>query len=559
MVLISFIVFSLILSFRLYDLQIIKGLAFREEANKQIISIPKDFFDRGSIFFTTRNGQTEILAGIRQGGEISIVPKNIKNPENLYNSLVRFIPIEHDDFIAKASKKNDPYEEIEKRVSKDISDSINKAKLEGVNVRRDSWRIYPADKIASHVIGFVGYKGDELAGRYGLESFYEDVLSRESGTLNTNFFAELVSGLRENILNKNKKVEGNIITSLEPRVQSALEKVLDDISQNWQPERSGIIIMDPKTGEIIAMGSRPNFNPNNFSEIKNVETFSNPLIEYVYEMGSIFKPLTIAMGIDTGSINSRSSYNDQGFLTIGDKTIYNFDRKGHGLVNMQDVLNKSLNTGVVFVVNKTGKDKFNEYIKKLVGSHTGIDLPNEAKSLISNLNTGRDIEFATASYGQGIALSPIATLRALATLANDGKLVNPHIVRKIEYSTGGFKDISNSQNIQVFRKETAEEVTRMLVNVVDTALKNGSIKRNNYSVAAKTGTAQIANKEEGGYYKDRYLHSFFGYFPAYNPRFIIFMYQTYPKGASYASETLVSPFNELVSFLINYYEIPPDR
>src|SRR3989344_8068376 len=156
-------------------------------------------------------------------------------------------------------------------------------------------------------------------------------------------------------------------------------------------------------------------------------------------------------------------------------------------------------------------------------------------------------------------MTPIATVRALAALGNGGKLVTPHVVTEIEYESGLTKTLSYPPDRQVLKAETSEEITRMLVEVTDTALLGGTLKLPNYSIAAKTGTAQIANPSGGGYYEDKFLHSFFGYFPAYEPQFLIFLYTVEPKGVPFASQTLARPFMDIAQFLINYYEIPPDR
>lgn len=179
--------------------------------------------------------------------------------------------------------------------------------------------------------------------------------------------------------------------------------------------------------------------------------------------------------------------------------------------------------------------------------------------MVNNLNAPRDVEYATASFGQGIALTPVETIRALATLANGGKLVTPHLAEKIEYDDGTIEEIAHPEPKQVLKPETSEEISRMLSIVVDDALRGGTVALPNHSIGAKTGTAQMADSEGGGYYEDRYLHSFFGYFPAYEPRFIVFMYTVEPQGVRYASETLTDPFMEIARFLINYYSIPPDR
>ena len=207
-----------------------------------------------------------------------------------------------------------------------------------------------------------------------------------------------------------------------------------------------------------------------------------------------------------------------------------------------------------------GKEKFREYfLNYKLGSETGIDLPNEAFGLVDNLNSPREVEYATASFGQGIAMTPIAVTRALATLANGGKLVTPHLAKRIEYDNGNVKEIKYPEGARVLSEETSEEISRMLTTVVDDALRNGNDSLPHHTIGAKTGTAQIPDPVNGGYYEDKFLHSFFGYFPAFEPRFIVFMYTVEPHGVKYASETLTTPFMEITRFLINYYSIPPDR
>ncbi len=295
-----------------------------------------------------------------------------------------------------------------------------------------------------------------------------------------------------------------------------------------------------------------------FGKEKNQTVFVNPLVEGVYEMGSIIKPLTLAAGIDAGVITADTTYDDKGFRIFNTKRISNFDGKARGVVKMQEVLSQSLNTGTVFTMERLGKERFRSYFKSYgFDTETGIDLPNEGVGRLDNLETSRDIEYATASFGQGISMTPIATVRALATLANGGLLVTPHIIKQTEYGLGITRDFVPTTQKRVLKKETAEEISRMLTVVVDKALLGGTVKQDRYSIAAKTGTAQ---QVEGGVYSEtNFLHTFFGYFPSHDPKFIVFMAVKNPQGALYASNTLTAPFMQITKFLLNYYEIPPDR
>jgi stage V sporulation protein D (sporulation-specific penicillin-binding protein) len=343
-------------------------------------------------------------------------------------------------------------------------------------------------------------------------------------------------------------------------VQVFAEKSLQNLHSKWNPDSAGIIIIDPNTGAIYAMAATPDFNPNEFNKIKTGFSFSNPLIEGVIEMGSVIKPLVMAAGIDAGVVTASTTYMDNGFVQVADKVVNNFDKKGRGRVDMQEVLNQSLNTGMVFVEQKLGKQKFREYMLGYkIGEKTGIDLPGEVAGIVSNLKAPGEVEYANAAFGQGIALTPIQAVRAFSILANGGKLINPHIVNRIDYSMN--KDKKTEQEaiqLELLKPETTKEITRMLVDVVDN-YGEGSYKLNNYSIAGKTGTAQVADLVNGGYYKNQHTHSFFGYFPAYQPKFLIYLYVKNPKGALYASQSVLPVFMENTKFLLNYYEVAPDR
>jgi len=558
------LVIGFLLIGRLYQIQIVKAEYYEKKAESQYVHTKTDLYSRGSILFTTRDGTTLSAAAIQSGYALSANPEHFTStPEEFCRKLEQYLDDTVEKCIERTSVEGRTYIELASKITEEQSVEINALKVDGASLYKNQWRYYPGGSLASRSIGFIGYadNGTELRGKYGLERQYDSTLFEKRQVMSVNFFAELFSNLGDLVYKRDASEArtGDVVTSLEPSVSRMLDEVLKKTNDQYNSKITGAIIMDPNTGEIVAMNAVPSFDLNNKSGA-TIEEFRNPLVEDVYEFGSTIKALTMAAGLDSGAVNRNSTYYDSGSIVLNDYTIRNYDGRGRGTVPMQEVLNQSLNTGVSHIVQQMGKEKFRDYfLNYKIGSETGIDLPNETHGLIDNLNSPRDVEYATASFGQGIAMTPIATIRALATLANGGKLVTPHLATRIEYDDGEVKEIRYPEGTQVLKKETSEEISRMLTTVVDKALKGGKVALPHYSIGAKTGTAQMANPNGKGYYDDRYLHSFFGYFPAYNPKFIVFMYTVEPKGVQYASETLTDPFMEITHFLINYYSIPPDR
>lgn len=549
---------ALLIIVRLYFVQVVHGEDFSLKAERQYQN-REGLFDRGNIYFTRKDGTLISAAAVATGFRLALDPRQMTDAQAAYEGISQFVSIDHDQFFASADKKNDPYEVLTSRVAEEEGQGIAELDLPGVLVERERWRTYPAETKAAPTIGFVAFnEEDKVVGRYGLERYYEETLARGTSGLFGNFFAELFANLDSVTGDGRRAKEGDLVTTIEPMVQEKLDQVLADTNAQYGSRVTGGIIMNPSTGEIVAMDTYPTFNPNDFRE-SDPDLFGNGLVEHVYEFGSIMKALTMAAGLDAGAVSRTTTYEDTGCMTLNTKTFCNFDLKARGQTTMQDVLAHSLNMGAAFIAGKLGHDRMRSYFTELgFGTETGIDLPSEVHGQIANLDSPRDVEYATASFGQGIAVSPIEMIRALGALANGGKIVTPHLVKAIRLENGIEKKLSWGKPEEVFSEEATDETTRMLVNVVDDFLANGTVKVPEMSIAAKTGTAQVAGPE-GGYDPGKYFHSFFGYFPAFSPRFIILLYTREPQGVQYASETLTHPFMELEHYLASYYDIPPDR
>lgn len=559
-VLFAVVFIALLIVVRLYFVQVVDGANYSLKADHQFASGGSGLFDRGSIYFTTKNGTLVSAATLETGFLVALNPQTIQDPEAAYAavSASASTSISHDAFIAAAAKKNQVYIEVAHHLSDAAGKALVARNIPGLDVLRERWRVYPGGDLAANAVGIVSYgSGDDLTGQTGLESEYDTALARSGDALYKNFFAQLFSNVGDVLIDARSAREGDVVTTVEPEVETRLAQDLAQVNQKYSSKESGGIIMDPATGALIALATYPTYDPNDLTSVPPA-LLGDPLVEHVYEFGSIMKSLTMASGLDAGVITPATTYNDTGCIHVDSATICNYDLKARGVIPMQQILSQSLNVGASWIATQLGQSAFRSYFTALFGQKTGIDLPSETSALLGNLSKPQQVAFDTASFGQGIAVSPVQMIRALGALANNGSMVRPHVVSAIQLDNGVTRTLDWSGETPVFSPTAVREDTTMLTSVADYSLANGKDRIPTTSFAAKTGTAQLTNGQ-GGYYKDRYFHSFFGYFPSYAPRFIILLYTNDPQGVEYASETLTSTFMDLTHFLIDYYQIPPDR
>ena len=475
---------------------------------------------RGAIYFTDRNNNSNIAAFNKDYQVIYAVPIEAQisadGTRSYAEKLNPILNVSVEELEKKFNKPNDKYEILIQKAGPEQIEKVKNLNLKGIYIDSQLLRFYPFSGLASHLLGYAA-NGDEGGGRYGAELYFDKSLN--SGE--------------------------NLVLTIDHIIQKQAEEILKNLIDRYQAVGGTVIVQEPKTGKILAMGNFPNFDPNDYSKFK-VENFLNPAVQLVYEPGSVFKLITMAAGIDSGKITPETTYTDTGSVTFNGKTIKNWDLKAHGLQTMTGVIEQSINTGAVFAQRKIGQDIFYNYLIKFgFNESTGIALPGEVRGKINNLKQGKDIDFATASFGQGVSVTPIELISAISVIANDGVLMKPIILA----------DEKSQVVRRVISSETSKKVAQMMVSAVD---KNIIAAISNYSIAGKTGTAFVPDFGKNGY-TDEVINTYMGFAPAFDPKFVILIKLDKPKGSPLAGQTVVPAFRELAQFILNYYNIAPDR
>ena len=436
-------------------------------------------------------------------------------------------------------------------------------KIPGLGFNLENRRFYPENEIGSHLLGFVSYVEEEGRGNYGLEEFFNYELFGQYGSLKSEKGGKgsvIIVNDREYV----KPVNGaDIVLTIDRNVQFfACQKLAESVKKH-QASGGTVIAINPSSGAIIAMCSVPAYNPNEYKLVKDISVYNNPALLYMYEPGSVFKTVTMAIAIDQEKISPATVFKDEGQIMIKGwpKPIRNSDfstHGPHGLVDMSAVLDNSLNTGAIFVMNQVGPKIFSDYVKNFgFGEKTGLELGGESPGNIANLlaKKVKDIDVATASFGQGIAVTPIQMIMPYQAFANNGVLMKPHIVKAI-VRDGKREEITPKPVRQVVSSKTAATISAMLVNVVE---KGHSQKAAipGYYLGGKTGTAQVA--EGGSYSSDKYIHSFIGIAPIEDPVFVMLTKIDGPQGVQYAEGSAVPLWREIADYMLKYYQVPKTR
>ncbi|MGC9048795.1 MAG: peptidoglycan D,D-transpeptidase FtsI family protein [Patescibacteria group bacterium] len=562
-------ILGLLLIGRLFELQVIKFKFYNQRAemgrkvNRILIA------ERGRI--KDRNGY--LLATNVKSYLLYAVPANIKNPKETALAISRLLNIsnhtsakasadeqeseEFKNLVEKLSYRADFYEVLKKDLSEEEAKEIEELNLTGIKVESSLKRYYPEGRIFSHVLGFVGIKNDQPIGQYGLEEFLESDLAGQPGLLRAEQTPSGILILDSEKIVKKPKNGADVVLTLDRFIQYYTCQALEEGIKEVEGESGTAIFMEPQTGKILSLCNWPNFDPNNYQKTKNYRQFFNSAVSESFEPGSVFKVITLAAALDSGNVKPETTYQDTGEVKIGGYTIKNSDLKAHGLKTMTNVLEKSINTGTVFAARKTGLKTFRSYVKNFgFNSLTNIEQAGEAMGDISNLEKSSEIYLATASFGQGISVTPIQILTAIAAIANQGKLLKPYLVDKIIYSDGTILQNQPKFIRQVISPATAVTLSAMMVSVLENGY--GKLARvPGYWIAGKTGTAQVANPSGG--YSEKIIHSFVGFGPNDNPVFVGLVKINNPKKGRFAESTAAPIFGKIAAYILRYYNIKPNR
>ena len=511
--------------------------------------------DRGPIL--DRNGK--VLASNITTTSLYLVPNQIKNKEEVAKTLSEILEVPYDEMYKHVSKRTS-IERVHpegRQLSFEIADKINSYNYDGIYLLKEAKRYYPYNDLLSHVLGYVGIDNQGLS---GLELKYNEELTGTSGSI------KYYSDAKGNRLNKAEEYKeaisgNNVYLTIDLDLQQSVERELDNAVAKYNPEHALAIAINPKTGEILAMASRPSYNPNEYQTYTQEVLSRNLPIWMTYEPGSTMKITTLSAAINEGVVNLfTDTFFDSGSINVDGATIHCWKSGGHGAQTFLNVVENSCNPGFVNLGFRLGKEKLFKYIKDFgFGEKTGIDLTGEAKGIVFDLDRVGNVELATTAFGQGISVTPIQQVRSVSAAVNGGTLYQPYIVKRVENATT--KETISEVNPTVIRQVITEESSKLVRFALENVVAHGSGRNayiENYRIGGKTGTAQKVNN--GRYMVGNYILSFIGFLPADDPEIVLYVAVDNPKGVTQYGGVVAAPIAKAIfSSYIEMNNVPKSK
>ncbi len=552
---------------KLVYVQLFQNKLYLEKANAQQTRKFDITARRGQIYVNDGNGAIYPIALNQQLFLLAADPKFVKDSADTAGKLSKYLPGDEGAGLeSKLNNKDNRYLVIKKSLLSADAEEIKKLKLPGIILYPQDGRNYPEGELFAHITGYVNSDG---AGQYGIEQFLNSSLSGKDGVSRaiTDSLGVPITSNENTIIRPENG--SDLVLTIDRNIQQMAATAIETAVKTNQAESGSIVVMDPKTGAIRAMVNYPSYDPNNYQAVSPDEyyKFTNSSISSQYEPGSGFKVITMAAGLDTGKVKPDTKYEDTGEVKIDDRVVKNSNDKKYGISTMTDVIQKSLNTGVVFVLRQLGtdpdnitskaKEVFYDYIKKFgFGERTGIELAGEVKGFVKKPDS-YNVDYANMSFGQGISVTNLQLVNAVSAIANGGTLYKPYIVDK-ETKANGEIVLSKPSVVRndVMSRQSAAELAEMMKQVVQRG-SGWPARTPGYSIAGKTGTAQVPKSDGSGYEESKNIGSFVGFAPVEDPKFVILVRVNYPRVDGFAEKTTVPAFAEVARQLFMYYQIAP--
>jgi cell division protein FtsI/penicillin-binding protein 2 len=542
---------GLILGSKLFYLQVVQN-SFLGGKAKDAHSIRRDLTPpRGRI--TDRNGMT--LAANRNADRLYGEPRNIDDPRAAAQALAPIIGKPADELEPKLTGDRG-WVSLAQRLTPKQSEAVRALDLEGVGLEPTSARVYPNGSLASHVLGFANF---DNVGSYGVEGKYDRYLRGEPGELR----AERDSGGNWLAIGQQRITPpedgADVELTLDAVIQHYIEEELRRVCQEQRAKGGSIVVMAPKTGEILGMASWPDFNPRAFNKPGASSHFANPAISHMYEPGSTFKIITMAAGLAEKAVTPNTRINDRGHVRAYGVTLHNWDSRPHPNESMTEVLMNSSNVGSSYVSNKVGKEAYYRRLQDFgFGAITGVDLQGETGGmlLLPSHKRWSPLNLYTNAYGQGIAVTPLQLVTAQSAVANGGLLMRPYVVRKVVRDGQVIKENKPTVLRRVLEPKVANTLKMMMKKVVEEG-ENQVARMPGYSIAGKTGTSSVAGP--GGYRENATIASFVGYSPVEDPQFLMLIKVDEPQESPWGARVAAPAFKNLASRIYTYLNIAPEK
>jgi len=504
---------------------------------------------RGAI--TDRNG--EPLAYNVSSPTVIVIPVQIKDAQSTAKELANILNMSEEK-IYKLITQKELMVKVARKISEEQAKEIQALNLPGIAITEESKRYYPESSFASHVLGFVGIDNQGLT---GIEATYDTLLKGESGAIS---FAADASGRKMPNQEESYTPPKDGYTlglTIDSQIQSYIERELDQAMLQYQPDSALAIAMDPDTGEILGMASRPNYDPGNYQAYPSEIYNRNLPIWMAYEPGSTFKIITLAATLEEDTLELSDTFYDPGYIEVAGEKLRCWKREGHGSETYLEVVENSCNPGFVSMGLKLGEETLFSYIDAFgFGKKTGIDLTGEQSGILFDLEQVGPVELATTSFGQGVSVTPIQQVAAVAASINGGNLVTPYLLKDVRDPETGEILKENSPEIkrQVISEETSEEVRFALESVVANGTgRNAYI--DGYRVGGKTGTAQKVGPN-GVYLENNHIVSFIGFAPADDPEVIVYIAVDNPMGIQFGGVIAAPIAKNILDSTLQYLEVP---